>query len=106
MPPDEAQSPSLDLPVWSLMRGRNDGESWARDDAELHELIAWADIADFEHYMGPMPFPYDNAVAVQLYEAARSDASAHGMTFSHQHYAGGFLEAVYEACRQRLRMDP
>ncbi len=98
--------PPENLPAWSLMRGKNDGEQWARHHAEMGELIAWADISDFEHYMGPMPFPYDNEAAVRLYEAAKSDASAHGITFSHQHYAGGFLEAVYEQCRIRLGLGP
>lgn len=101
----EAFNPSANLPAWCRMRGRNDGERWARHDAAIYELVAWADISDFEHYMGPMPFPYDNAAAVQLYEAARSDASANGLTFSHQHYAGGFLEAVYYECRSRLGLD-
>ena len=95
----------MELAAWSLLRGGNDGENWAVNHAEMVELIAWADIEDFEHYMGQMPFPYDNAVAVELYEAARADASAHGITFSHQHYAGGFLEAVYNVCRSRLGLD-
>ena len=94
-----------DVAAWSLMRGRYDGNHWSTNSAEMGELIAWADISDFEHYMGPLPFPYDNSAAVQLYEAARSDASAHGITFSHQHYAGGFLEAVYEECLSRLGLD-
>ena len=98
--------PPENLPAWSLMRGKNDGERWSRNDAEVGELIAWADISDFEHYMGPMPFPYDNEAAVRLYEAAKSDASTHGITFSHQHYAGGFLEAVYEECRMRMGLGP
>ena len=98
--------PPENPPAWCLMRGQNDGERWARNDAEMGDLIAWADISDFEHYMGPMPFPYDNSAAVQFYEAAKSDASAHGITFSHQHYAGGFLEAVYEECRSRLGLEP
>ena len=98
--------PPENLPAWSLMRGKNDGGQWARNDAEMGDLIAWADISDFEHYMGPMPFPYDNGAAVQFYEAAKSDASAHGITFSHQHYAGGFLEAVYEECRIRMGLGP
>ena len=98
-PPDNS-------PAWCLMRGHNDGAHWARNDAEMGDLIAWADISDFEHYMGPMPFPYDNGPAVQMYEAAKSDASAHGITFSHQHYAGGFLEAVYEECRIRMGLEP
>ena len=102
---DEGLQPPDDLPAWCLMRGQNDGERWAKNDAAIHELVAWADIEDFEHYMGPIPFPYDNAAAVQLYEAARSDASANGVTFSHQHYAGGFLEAVYYECRSRLGLD-
>ena len=55
--------------------------------------------------MGQLPFPYHNAAAVQLYETARSDASAHSITFSHQHYVGGFLEAVYDVCRTRLGLD-
>ena len=102
---DEGLQPLDDLPAWCLMRGQNDGEHWAKNDAEVSELFAWADIEDFEHYMGPIPFPYDNAAAVRLYEAARSDASANGLTFSHQHYAGGFLEAVYYECRSRLGLD-
>ena len=106
MPSGEDQSPSVGPRAWSLMRGRLDGENWAKNHAEPHELIAWADIEDFEHYMGAMPFPYDNEAAVQMYEAAKSDASAHGITFSHQHYAGGFLEAVYEECRSRLGLEP
>ena len=105
MPPYGELKPPDDLPAWCLMRGQNDGEHWAKNDAALGDLVAWADISDFEHYMGPMPFPYDNAAAVLLYEAARSDASANGLTFSHQHYAGGFLEAVYEECRSRLGHD-
>ena len=60
--------PPENLPAWSLMRGKNDGEQWARNRDEIGELIAWADISDFEHYMGPMPFPYDNEAAVQLYD--------------------------------------
>ena len=98
-------TPPDDLPAWSLMRGKHDGERWATNDAGLGDLVAWADISDFEHYMGPMPFPYDNAAAVQLYETARSDAAVNGLTFSHQHYAGGFLEAVYEECRSRLGLE-
>ena len=43
---------------------------------------------------------------MQLYEAAKSDALAHGITFSHQHYAGGFLEGVYEECRIRMGLGP
>ena len=105
MPPDGGLAPPDDLPAWSLMRGQNDGERWATNDAELRDLVAWADISDFEHYMGPIPFPYDNAAAVRLYEPARSDAAANGLTFSHQHYAGGFLESVYEECRSRLGFD-
>ncbi len=97
--------PPGDLPAWCLMRGQNDGEHWAKRDAEVRDLVAWADISDFEHYMGPIPFPYDNAAAVRLYETAKSDASASGITFSHQHYAGGFLESVYYECRRRLRLN-
>lgn len=88
------------------MRGRVDGENWATNFAETQELIAWADIADFEHYMGQMPFPYDNAKAVELYEAARSDASDSSMSFSHREYAGGFLQLVYETLRSKLGLDP
>ncbi len=88
------------------MRGRLDGENWAVNFAQPHELIEWADIADFEHYMGQMPFPYDNARAVELYEAARSDAETGGMAFSHREYAGGFLQAVYETLRARLGLEP
>ena len=105
MSPEEELKPPDDLPAWSLLRGRNDGARWARDDAAMHELIAWADIEDFEHYMGPMPFPYDNVAAVRRYDAARSDASANRIRFRHQHYAGGFLEAVYAECRRRLGLD-
>ena len=106
MPLGEDLKPPENLPAWSLMRGQNDGERWARNHAEMSDLIAWADISDFEHYMGPMPFPYDNQAAVQMYEAAKSDATAHGITFSHHHYAGGFLEAVYEECRSRMGLGP
>ena len=56
--------------------------------------------------MGQMPFPYDNAKAVELYESARSDATATGMTFNHREYAGGFLQSVYETLRARLGLDP
>ena len=59
-------TPPDDLPAWCLMRGQNDGERWAKNDAAMSDLVAWADIEDFEHYMGPIPFPYDNAAAVQL----------------------------------------
>ena len=97
--------PSVGPRAWSLMRGRMDGENWAANFAEPHELIAWADIADFEHYMGQMPFPYDNAKAVELYESARSDASTTGMPFNHREYAGGFLQCVYETLRSRLGLD-
>ena len=88
------------------MRGRVDGENWAKNHAEPHELIAWADIADFEHYMGQLPFPYDNVRAVEFYESARSDAAAAGMAFTHREYAGGFLQSVYETLRAELGLDP
>ncbi len=103
--PDGDHPPAVGPRAWSLIRGRVDGENWAANFAEPHELIAWADIADFEHYMGPMPFPYDNANAVELYEAARSDAATGGMTFNHREYAGGFLQSVYETLRSRLGLD-
>ena len=107
MPDDhEFTPPSVGPRAWALMRGRLDGGRWAADSAEPHELIAWADIGDFEHYMGQMPFPYDNAAAVEMYESARSDAATAGMAFSHREYAGGFLQAVYEALRSRLGLDP
>ena len=102
----EDQSPSVGPRAWSLMRGRVDGENWAANHAEPHELIAWADIADFEHYMGPMPFPYDNAKAVALYESAQADAAEAGMAFTHREYAGGFLQSVYEALRAKLGLEP
>lgn len=106
MPSGEDQLPSVGPRAWSLMRGRADGENWAENFAEPQDLIAWADIGDFEHYMGPMPFPYDNATAVELYEAARSDASAVGMAFNHREYAGGFLQSVYETLRAKLGLEP
>ncbi len=99
------QTPHVDIAAWWLLRGKNDGDHWAVNESDTGELIVWADISDFEHYMGQLPFPYHNAAAVQLYETARSDASAHGITFSHQHYVGGFLEAVYDVCRTRLGLD-
>ena len=102
---DDESIPSVGPRAWSLMRGRVDGENWAANHAKPHELIAWADIADFEHYMGQMPFPYDNARAVEFYEAARSDAAKSGMAFSHREYAGGFLQAVYENLRGRLGLE-
>ncbi|MCY3691899.1 MAG: hypothetical protein OXI54_05610 [Chloroflexota bacterium] len=106
MPSGEDHSPSVGPRAWSLMRGRVDGERWASNHAEPQELIAWADIGDFEHYMGQMPFLYDNARAVEFYEAARSDAATTGMTFTHREYAGGFLQSVYETLRAKLGLDP
>ena len=106
MPEPNESNPSVGPRAWSLMRGRVDGENWATNFAEPQDLIAWADIADFEHYMGPMPFPYDNAKAVELYESARSDASTAGMPFTHREYAGGFLQAVYETLRSKLGLEP
>ena len=106
IPNTDESAPSVGPRAWSLMRGRVDGEHWAVNHAEPHELIAWADIADFEHYMGQMPFPYDNARAVEFYEAARSDAANAGMAFSHREYAGGFLQSVYETLRIRLGLEP
>ena len=73
------QTPHVDIAAWWLLRGKNDGEQWAVNESDTGELIVWADISDFEHYMGQLPFPYHNAAAVQLYETARSDASAHGI---------------------------
>ena len=99
------RTPAVDVAAWWLLRGKNDGDNWATNNSDTRELIVWADISDFEHYMGQLPFPYDNAAAVELYEAARSDAAARGVAFSHRHYAGGFLEAVYEVCRSRLGLD-
>ena len=105
MPAAGDRPPTVGPRAWSLLRGQVDGRNWSANFAEPHDLIAWGDIADFEHYMGQMPFPYDNARAVELYEAARADAAAGGMAFSHREYAGGFLEAVYEALRSRLGLD-
>ena len=105
MPSDEDHSPTVGPRAWCLMRGRVDGEIWAANFAEPHELIAWSDIADFEHYMGRIPFPYDNVKAVELYESARTDSSAAGMAFLHREYAGGFLRSVYEALRSKLGLD-
>ena len=106
MPETDNTTPSVGPRAWSLMRGRVDGANWASNHAEPHELIAWADIADFEHYMGQMPFPYDNARAVEFYENARSDAATVGMPFTHREYSGGFLQSVYETLRSRLGLDP
>ncbi len=105
MPETDESNPSVGPRAWSLMRGRVDGENWASNHAEPQELIAWADIGDFEHYMGQMPFPYHNAKAVESYEAAKRDADAAGMALSHREYAGGFLEAVYENLRSKLGLD-
>lgn len=99
---EDLTSPTVGPRAWSLLRGRVDGGHWSANLAELRDLIAWGDIGDFEHYMGQMPFPFDNAPAVELYEAARSDAADGGMAFSHREYAGGFLEAVYETLQKRL----
>ena len=105
MSQDGGRAQSWDVGAWSLLRGKKDGEDWATHGPELRELIVWADISDFEHYMGQLPFPYDNEMAVHLYEAAKADASTHGIAFSHQHYVGGFLEAVYEVCLSRMGLD-
>ena len=106
MPKADESTPSVGPRAWSLMRGRVDGENWAVNHAEPQDLIAWADIADFEHYMGQMPFPYDNARAVEFYETARSDAAHAAMPFTHREYAGGFLQSVYEVLRSKLGLDP
>lgn len=95
----------MDVPAWSLLRGRSDGEYWADNCAEIQDLFLWAEISDFEHYMGAIPFPYDNDQAVEFYEKAKSDALSQGAALSHQYYATGFLEAVYEACQSKLGMD-
>jgi hypothetical protein len=95
----------VDVPAWSLLRGRGDGENWAINCAAMQDLVAWAEISDFEHYMGAMPFPYDNDQAVEFYEKAKSDALAQSVALSHQYYATGFLEAVYEVCRSKLGLD-
>ena len=85
--------------LWSRFRGRNDGENWSKNASD-RELAEWADISSFEYYMGAMPFPYDSETAVACYERARSDARVAGVVFEHQHYATGFLEAIYEAWQQ------
>ena len=103
---DDESTLSVGPRAWSLLRGKVDGQHWAANFAEPQELINWADIADFEHYMGQIPFPYDNARAVELYEAARSDAATAGMPFTHREYAGGFLQSVYETLRARLGLEP
>ena len=95
----------MDVPAWSLFRGRSDGEYWAVNCAGIQDLVAWSDISDFEHYMGAMPFPYDNHQAVEFYEKAKSDALAQGAALSHRYYATGFLEAVYEVCQSKLGLD-
>ena len=56
----------MDPPAWSLFRGRNDGEIWAVSHAQMRDLIECADISDFEHDMGAIPFPFDNEEAVRL----------------------------------------
>lgn len=78
---------------WCLFRGREDGARWAA--ASRLELAEWADLPNFEHYMGAMPFPFDIEETVACYERAKSDARDMGATFSHQYYASGFLESVY-----------
>ena len=95
----------MDPPAWSLFRGRNDGEIWAVSHAQMRDLIEWSDISDFEHYMGAIPFPFDNEEAVGLYENAKSDALVAGSDFNHQYYATGFLEAVYEVCQSKFGLD-
>ena len=95
----------MDPPAWSLLRGRNDGETWGVSYAQIRDLIEWSDISDFEHYMGAMPFPYDNEEAVRLYEKAKSDAQVTGSEFNHHYYATGFLEAVYEVCQSKFDLD-
>lgn len=95
----------MDVPDWSLLRGKIDGENWAVNCARMPDLVAWADISDFEHYMGEMPFPFDNGQAVEFYEKAKSDAMTRGAALSHQYYATGFLEAIYEVCRSKLGLD-
>jgi hypothetical protein len=94
----------MHTPDWSFLRGRNDGENWATAHATLQELVAWADISDFEYYMGLIPFPYDNPEAVRCYETAKSGAQSQGLEFSHQHYVSGFLGAVHDECVKRLHM--
>ena len=95
----------MDPPAWSLLRGRNDGETWGVSYAQVRDLIEWSDISDLEHYMGAMPFPYDNQEAVMLYEKAKSDALVTGSEFNHHFYAIGFLEAVYEVCQSKFGWD-
>ena len=108
------RTPAVDVAAWWLLRGKNDGDNWATNNSDTRELIVWADISDFEHYMGQLPFPYDNAAAVELYEAGGvlvltlvpgRTLRLSCVAFSHRHYAGGFLEAVYEVCRSRLGLD-
>ena len=69
------------------------------------EFTQKANISDFEHYMGAMPFPYDNEEAVRLYEKAKSDVLVTGSEFSHHYYATGFLEAVYDVCQTKFGLD-
>ena len=95
----------MDSPAWSLFRGRNDGETWAVRHAQMRDLVEWSDISDLEHYMGEMPFPYDNEEAVRLYEKAKSDALDAGSGFNHHYYATGFLEAVYEVCQRKFGLN-
>jgi len=76
----------VDPPAWSLLRGRNDRESWGINHAQMRDLIEWSDISDLGHYMGPMPFPYDNEEAVRLYEKAKSDALVTGSELNHDYY--------------------
>ena len=88
--------------AWSMYRGKQDGERWAQSHASLLDLMAWSDISDFEYYMGDMPFPFDNEVAVKLYEQAKADAVPMEEPFSHRFYAMGFLEAVYETFQAKF----
>ena len=52
----------------------------------MRDLIEWSDISDFEHYMGAIPFPFDNEKAVSLYELAKSDALVTGSELNHDYY--------------------
>ena len=88
--------------VWSLYRGRKDGESWSTGEATYSQLAEWSDLPSFVHYMGAMPFPFDVETAVKHYESARSDAAELSLEFDHEHYANGFLESVYELWQTRV----
>jgi len=92
----------MDSGIWSLYRGRKDGEEWGASEATYRQLVDWSDVPSFVHYMGAMPFPFDVESAVRHYDAAKSNAAELGLDFDHHYYANGFLESVYELWQARV----